>query len=90
MVRLTEAGYQLSQEEWGDLVARLNEAREKVGGKYFFSCSSGWHSDQWRGWGVEQFPDLEAVQKYAALLNELNWFRYVESVSMLGTERPSS
>jgi hypothetical protein len=37
------------------------------------------------GWGVEQFPNIEAVQKHHALLEDLNWFRYAESNSYLGT-----
>ena len=41
---------------------------------------------------LKQFPDIEAVQKHTQLLNELNWFRYVESMTVLGTksEEPPS
>lgn len=81
-----QAWYQLSQEEQSNLLAKVDEAREKVGGKMIIFCNSGWCSDQWPSWGVEQFPDLEAVQKHTSLLNELNWFQYGESVSLLGTE----
>jgi hypothetical protein len=40
----------------------------------------------WSAFGVEAFPDIEAVQKYTALLNEFNWFRYSESITLLGSE----
>ena len=34
----------------------------------------------------EEFPDIEAVQKHAEDLMELDWYRYIEGVSILGTE----
>jgi len=88
--RMLEAWYQLSQEEQNSLIAKLDEALEKVGGKRPILCNSGWSSDQWSICGIEEFPDIEAVQKYSAALNELNWFRYCESMSVLGTKVESS
>jgi hypothetical protein len=35
---------------------------------------------------VEEFPNIEAVQNYMAALDELNWFRYCESINVLGTK----
>ncbi len=88
--RLTEAWYQLSQEEQNSLFAKDAEALEKVGGKSVLVCDSSWASEQWPFFGVEVYPDIEAVQKYAELQNELNWFRYMESMTVLGTEIPGS
>ena len=84
-----EAWYQLSQEEQNSLVAKLNEALEKVGAKRPILCNSNWSSDQWSIAGVEEFPNIEAVQKFAAALQELNWFRYCESTNVLGTKLES-
>jgi hypothetical protein len=86
MGRVVEAWYQLSQEEQNSLVAKLNEALEKVGGKRLILCDSSWSSDQWSFSGIEEFPNIEAVQRYTAALKELNWFRYCESVTVLGTK----
>jgi hypothetical protein len=36
--------------------------------------------------GLDEFADIEALQKHAELLNEHDHFRYIESVSMLGTK----
>ena len=36
--------------------------------------------------GVEEFPNIEAVQNYIAACNELNLFRYFESTNVLGTK----
>lgn len=84
--RVLEAWYQLSQEEQGRLLAKLNEALEQAGGKRIIMGDIQWNSEQWMWAGVETFPDLEAVQKYTELLNQLNLFRYIHSESMLGTE----
>ena len=89
MARFLEAWYQLSKEEQDSLIAKLNEAHEKVGGKRPILCDSSWSSDQWSVAGVEEFPNIEAVQKFMAALQELSWFRYCESTSVLGTRLKS-
>jgi hypothetical protein len=84
--RMTEAWYRLSQEEQNSLLDKVNGALEKVGGKRVVMCDSSWASEQWPFFGVEVFPDIEAKQKHARLLGELNWVRYVEDMTVLGTE----
>jgi hypothetical protein len=86
MGRFLEPWYQLSQEEQNSLIAKLDEALEKVGGKRPILCNSSWSSDQWSFAGIEEFPNIEAVQKYMAALQELKWFRYCESTNVLGTK----
>ncbi len=86
LTRPTEAWYQLSEDEQQQLLAKVNAALEQVGGKRIILCNSQWASRQWFGWGVEQFPDIEAVQKHTELLDELNWYRYGEGMVVLGTE----
>ena len=78
--------YQLSQEQQKSLLAKLNEALEKVGAKRMLLCNAYWCTDQWIYAGVEEFPNIEAVQKYMATLQELNWDRYTEATSLLGTK----
>ncbi len=89
--KFTEAWYQLSQEEQRQRVAQVEEALTQVGGKRVLLCNSAWANEQWSAFGVEEFPDIEAVQKHSQLLDELNWYRYIESITTLGTrwEGPS-
>jgi hypothetical protein len=89
MGRFLEAWYQLSKEEQDSLIAKLSEALEKVGAKRAILCNTNWSSDQWLYAGVEEFPNIEAVQKYMAVLQELNWFRYCEGTNVLGTKSGS-
>ena len=87
MVRPLESWYRLSKEEQDDLMAKVVDALDKVGGKRVLMCDSAWSSEMWPGWGVEEFPDIEAVQKHSQALNELNWpFQYAESFTLYGTK----
>ena len=88
-VRFLEAWYQLSEEEQNSLEGKLDTALEKVGAKRLILCDSRWSTDEWAFAGVEEFPNMEAVQKYMAALNELDWFRYVEGRNVLGTKLES-
>jgi hypothetical protein len=90
MFRQTEAYFQASEEERNVFLGKLDEAFKKSGGKRLVMCDSSWSSEQYPVFGVEVFPDIEAVQQYAAALNELNMPRYVESMSVLGTELPEA
>ena len=82
----TEAWHQLSQEEQNNLFAKANQAFEKCGGKRVALCNAQGFADQWAYFGLEQFPDIEAVQKYSEMLSELKWFRYIDGISALGIE----
>jgi len=90
MFRNTEAYYQASEEERNEVLGKLGAAFEKVGGKRLVWCNSYWATDQWQVFGIEVFPNIEAVQEYAQAMNDLNMPRYVESISILGTESPTS
>lgn len=67
MGRMLEPWYELSKEEQDSLESKLDEALEKVGAKRPILCDSSWSSDQWSVSGIEEFPDIEAVQKYTAV-----------------------
>src|SRR5690242_1987560 len=86
LFRNTEAYYQATEEQRNEFFSRLSAAFEKLGGKRIVTCDSYWSSDQWQVFGVEVFPNIEAVQEYSRIMNELNMPRYVESMSVLGTE----
>jgi hypothetical protein len=90
MKRFTGAWWQLSEQERHSLRVKVQDALKQVGGKQILQCHSAWSTEEWTHFGVEEFPNIEAVQKHTQLLHELNWPRYVESVSVLGTKPPVS
>jgi hypothetical protein len=83
--RWTEAYYQLSQTERDALFAKHDALTKQVGVKQIAFCNCMWNDERWSAFGVEEFADLEAVQKFAAGLMEIDWLRYLESETMLGT-----
>lgn len=88
-MRLKEPWFQLSKEEQDALFAKMEEEFKKVGGKSMLMCNSSWSSEKWWYWGVEEYPSIEAVQEYDRCLNDLQWFRYCDSETLLGTRLPS-
>jgi hypothetical protein len=84
----TEAWYQLSKAERDDLMAKNAAAVKEVGSRFLIMANSDWCSEQWLFWGVSEFPDMDAVMKYHERLAELNWFRYYDALTLLGTEMP--
>jgi hypothetical protein len=78
--------YQLSKEEQDSILAKLKDTLAKLGAKRIVLCNTYWSIDEWLWAGVEEFPNIEAVQKYMATLHELNWDRYVDGSSLLGTK----
>jgi hypothetical protein len=84
--KMTEAWHQLPEAEQQQLLAKVNEALVKAGGKPMIMCDPSWCNELWHFWGVEEFPDIETVMKHTKLLEEMHWERYVESMTVLGTK----
>lgn len=77
------AWYELSKEEQDALGKKVERALTEAGGKSLVMGDASVFSDQWQVCGVEEFPDLDSLHKHAAALQKLEWFRYIESESML-------
>lgn len=75
IMKPTEVGYQMSEEEQSNHLAKIQEALQEVGGKTIITCTPTWSSEEWAACGVEEFPDIEAVQKHSHLLQKLGHFR---------------
>ena len=89
MFKLTEAWYQLSEEEQASHQAKEQKTLEKVGGKTIIACNTVWSSEPWLVFGINEYPDIEAVQKHAELCLEIQHFRYTEGKTLLGVVWPS-
>jgi hypothetical protein len=87
MAKYTEAWYQLSADEQQAHNKKVNEALKKVGGESVIFCVLP-GGQPWIGWGVEKFPDMEALQQHTMLLFEMNHMRYSASQEYIGTEIP--
>jgi hypothetical protein len=84
--RFTEAWHQLPEQEQQRILGLVSEALNTAGGKALVICNAAWSNERWPFFGVEEFPDQEAVQRHQQILTDINWARYIESRSTLGTE----
>ena len=84
IVRWTETWTQLPEGERNRIFAEMQKNLEDVGGQWILRCWSSWANEEYRGWGVNEYPNLEAAVKDGENLRKLEWRRYVESESMLG------
>lgn len=81
----TEAKRQLSKEEWADFKAKRDAILEEVGGKRIVISYSRW-SGEFMAFGVTQYPDFEALRECIDRWNKMDFFRYYDAVSLLGSE----
>lgn len=84
--RLTEAWHQLPENDQQRLLGLVSDALSTVGAKELVICSASWSNERWPMFGVEEYPDLDAVWRHDQILADLNWARYIEARTSLGTE----
>jgi hypothetical protein len=80
-----EAWYQLSKREQDALWAKGEEIDRRAGAKLKLACDSRWADEDLFGWAVLEYPDMEAYRVKVAALEELQWWRYFDVKSVLGT-----
>jgi hypothetical protein len=85
MQGLTEAYEQLTQAENDALWAKEGESRQDA--KWIVAANSYWASEEYQGFGVFMFPNIDAVQHHFAGVKQIGWPRYMRSRTLLGTLR---
>ncbi len=86
-IRPTEAYWQLSEEEQNSFWAKAREAHEKAGAKAVINLDPYWSTERGIGAGVVEFPDIDALQKFSRMLQQIGHAKYVISETMLATKR---
>ena len=86
LMKYTEAWYQLEDEEKDRIFKKIGDSFEEVGAEQIIICDSSWSAEAWQSFGLIKFPNIEALQKHRQDTNNLDWPRYVEAMSVLGTE----
>ena len=82
----TEAWYQLSKEEQDELWRKAKAIDDEAGATWQLVCDSRWADESMPLWGVIEYPDMEAYQRKVAALEEMDWWRYVSTKTVLGTK----
>jgi hypothetical protein len=85
-VKFRENWYQLPRDEQVQLLTKMEAAFERAGAKRPVFCNCSWSAEQWSEFGVEEFPNLAALQQFRQELEQIGWSRYVETQTFLGTK----
>lgn len=85
-VKFRENWHQLPRDQQLDLLAKMEAAFERAGAKRPVFCNCSWSAEQWSEFGVEEFPNLAALQQFRQELEQIGWSRYVETQTFLGTK----
>lgn len=86
----TEAWSKLTEEKRNELEEKARKKFKEVGAKAIVRCPCYWSNEEWTSFGVEEYPNIEAVQEFAEFLLELEWPNYSESKTYLGTRENAS
>ena len=79
---------QLPQAERDALWEKVEKRFKELGGERNLWVDSSWSSEEHPGFFVEVYPDIEALQKFTAYLNELKFLQYFDVMTVVGTESP--
>lgn len=73
-----------TQEQVAEYSQKHNEFMAQTGGKILIAADMVWSSEEYATFGIEEFPNLEALIEFHDCLKTLDWFSYFTSKSYLG------
>ena len=86
----TEAWHQLSEDEQSSLWSKVQEIDKRAGAKFLASYDSRWADETTVGFGIIEYPDMDAYQQKVKEVEKLNWWRYFTGKTLLGTKNTDS
>ena len=85
LAKAKEAWYQLSEEERESFMAKVMAFREEDGVKSIFRGQPTFPGG-WNRFGVEEYPDFEALHRHQEHMVEIGMSRYIESMNIPATK----
>lgn len=79
-----EAFYQLSTPERDRFWEKIMENSKAAGARSLLGCYSRWSNELYPAWGVDEFPDMQAVQQCTRANEKIQHFRYIEAETYHG------
>jgi hypothetical protein len=84
--KIKEAFYELSEEEKMEFMLKDRKNLDELGCKVLMMIDCRWSNEEWNYVGIEEWPTINALEKRGKFENEeLEKFRYIESMTYLGT-----
>src|SRR5262245_32079146 len=81
---------QLPEGERNSLWEKVDKVFNEVGGERVMWVDSSWSNEQYPGFFIEIYPNIEDLQKFTAYLNELQFLQYFDVITVIGTEMPGA
>lgn len=75
------------EEKQKDLLAKMQKAFVECGAERVLQVDSSWSSEQRPYFYVESYPSIQALRKFMAYLNEIQFLQYFNPTVVLGTPR---
>ena len=87
----TEVWEQLAPTERDAFLTKLDQILKMSGGKRYvlLAYDTAQALQEWNTFGIEIFPDMQALHKHENLLNQLEFTKYVQTDSITGEELAS-
>jgi hypothetical protein len=82
--RPNAAWFDLNEQEQNDLLGQNTSLFAELGGKSILTCRSFWSVERYILFGIELFPNAQALQKHSDKLEDLGWPKLLDSESLLG------
>lgn len=61
-----------------------DEYMAQVGGRTLIDADMSWSNEEYDAFGIQEFPNLEALMQFNDCLKQLHWFDYITSKTHLG------
>ena len=85
LMNYSQAWYDLGEEKQQDLMRGIYSCLPQVGGKALLMAVTLWDNEKWAVFGLEEFPNIDAVMAHSEALGKLQWYRYIKCRSSLST-----
>lgn len=85
LAKFTMDAVQLPDERKAEIMARRDQVVKDVGMRTLVEGSI-WSDERFGGYGVEMFPNWQALREYNRCLDELHWFQYVSAETFVGVQ----
>ena len=85
MYKAKDSYWEFSDEEKEETGKRIRESFQAVGGKQIVSANCEWSNPDYAGFGVQEFPSIEALQQHFADGHEIGYLKHIEETYIVGT-----
>jgi hypothetical protein len=84
--KIKPAFHELTEQEQQEFMSKDRKRMEELGYKLHFMLDCSWSTDEWQFIGIEEWPNMEAIEKINKFYEEeLETSKYAEYKTYLGT-----